>query len=250
METRADVSGTYQSPDLIQAPRDVSAHDRLIVDHLPLVRRLCRRFSYSGEPLEDLVQVGAIGLLKAIAKYDPDRGSSFAAFAIPAIVGEIKNYFRDHGWAVKVPRKLQQQKLAVTRAIESLTQALGRSPTIPEIAEATGLPEEAVYDTFEVERYGKPLSLDAEYNGNGNKDSSSLLDYLGIEDPQYEELINRIDLTNTLSSLTERERAIICLKFYAALPQTEIAARLGISQMHVSRLQRSALSKLRTNLAH
>jgi len=217
-----------------------------------LVHRLCRRFMGSGEPLEDLVQVGSIGLLKAVQKFDPSRGVRFTTYAVPVIVGEIKNYLRDHGWAVKVPRKLQRQKLAVHRAVESLGHELGRSPTIQEIADATGFTQEEVFDTFEVVNYGRPLSLDAEYDGsgggNGRRDVSSLLDYLGSEDPQFGKLSNRMDLINTFGCLNNREKTIIYLKFYGGLSQTEIAKRLGISQMHVSRLQRHALNKLRQDL--
>ena len=198
--------------------------------------------------MEDLVQVGSIGLLKAIEKYDPDRGSEFIAFAVPVIVGEIKNYFRDHGWAIKVPRKIQRQKLAVRRTVESLGQRLGRGPTIQEIAVSTGFSEEEVYETFEVVKCGKPLSLEAEYNTNGNGDVSSLLDYLGSPDPQLKEVTDRIDLINALGCLNKREKTIVHLKFYAGLSQTKIAERLGISQMHVSRLLHNALRKLKLNL--
>ena len=147
--------------------------DRLIAGHIPLVHRLCRRFRDCGEAQEDLVQVGCIGLLKASKKFDPDRGVSFITYAVPVIVGEIKNHLRDHGWAVKVPRKIQKQKMAVQRAVESLGHILGRSPTFSEIAEATGISEAEIFDTFEVGNYGRPLSLDAEYDGNGTKDSST-----------------------------------------------------------------------------
>ena len=188
------------------------------------------------------------GLLKAIDKYDPDRGSVFLAFAVPVIVGEIKNYFRDHGWTVKVPRKLQGQKVLVERTVERLNQVHGRSPTVQEIAQDTGFTEDEVYDTFEVGKHGKPLSLDAEYEENGSGDVSTVLDYLGTDDPQFDNLAERMDLMDTLGSLTERENNIIRLKFYSGLSQSEIAARLGISQMHVSRLQRNALGKLRVSL--
>jgi len=248
MGTNGHVPGANQLLDRWRETKDVAARDHLVADHLPLVRRLCQRFSHSGESLEDLFQVGAIGLLKAIDKYNPQRGDNFVAFAIPVIVGEIKNYFRDHGWAVKLPRKLQTRKLAVDRTVGSLTQGLGRAPTIPEIAEATGFSEEEVYETFEVGRYGKPLSLDAEYEGDGGEETSSILDCLGSVDPELEGLANKVDLKAALGCLNSREEAIIYLRFYADLPQTEIAKRLGISQMHVSRLQRNALSKLKLNL--
>ncbi len=224
---------------------DMASRERLVEDHLPLVRRLCRRFNHSGEPLEDLFQVGTIGLLKAIEKYNPSRGDNFVAFAVPKIVGEIKNYFRDHGWAVKVPRKLQRQKMVVGRTVESLTQQLGHMPTIPEIAQATGFSEEEVYDTFEVDKCGKPLSLEAEYNGDGTGESSSLMDYLTSEDAEFEKLTDRIALADAFRSLNKREKTIIDLKFYKGLTQANIAEHLRISQMHVSRLQRNALTKLK-----
>jgi len=158
---------------------DFVARDRLIADHLPLVRRLCRRFAYTAEPQEDLIQVGSLGLLKAAEKFDPDRGNNFTTFAVPVIVGEIKNYFRDHGWAVKVPRTLQRQRVMVEKATESLRQILGRGPTIPEIVEDTGLSQEEVYDTFEVGKYGNPLSLDSLSNGSDGEDGLNLLDIVG-----------------------------------------------------------------------
>ena len=188
---------------------------------------------------EDLIQVGTIGLLKAIKKFDPELGSSFISFAVPVIVGEIKNYFRDHGWAVKVPRKLQSQKMAVDRAVVGLTQNLGHTPTVPEIAEDTGFSIEEVAETFEVERFGKPLSLDAQYESDDSEDVSSILDYMGVPDA---------DLELALDGVDSREQAIIYLKFYSGLSQSAIAKRLGISQMHVSRLQRTALNKLKSSL--
>ena len=160
-------------------------------------------------------------------------------------MGEIKNYFRDHGWAVKVPRKLQRQKMVVSRAVESLTQELGRSPTITEIAQATGFSQEEVHDTLEIDKLGKPLPLEAEYDRDDTGESSSLLDYLASEDTDFEKLTDRISLADAFHTLNEREKTIIHLKFYLDLSQTEIAKRLDISQMHVSRLQRSALIKLR-----
>ena len=164
------------------------------------------------------------------------------------IVGEIKNYLRDHGWAVKVPRKLQKHKMAVKRAVESLTQELGRPPTVDEIGEATLLTQAEVFDTFEVAKYGNPLSLDAEYGVGGDRDGYSLMEFLGETDPHFDGLTDRMALTNTISCLDRREKAIIYMKFYVGLSQVEIGKRLHISQMHVSRLQRTALSKLKQDL--
>jgi len=222
--------------------------DFLVLKHTGLVRRLCGRYRNSGEPMEDLIQVGTVGLLKAATKFDPELGNSFAAYAIPVIVGEIKNYFRDHGWAVKVPRKLQRQKFAVGRVIESLTQELGRAPTVTEIARATEFSEDEVFHTFEVELYGKPVSLDAKYDLGESDGTSTVLDYVGKVDSDLESLPNRLDLTKALNCLDKREQSIIYLYYFKDLSQTEIAKRLSLSQMHVSRLQRGALGKLEREL--
>jgi RNA polymerase sigma-B factor len=223
-------------------------YESAFASHLPLVYRLCRRFGHTGESMEDLVQVGTIGLLKAVKKFDRSRGFHFMTYAVPVIVGEIKNHLRDHGWAVKVPRKVQKHKLAVHKAVESLSQTLGRPPNIHEIAAGAGLSDADVYATFEVVNYGKPLSLDAEYDGNGSKEASSLLDYVGSEDPEFERFGDRMDIANGVECLDKWERTIIYLKFYVGLSQTEIAKQLNISQMHVSRLQRGALRKLKEQL--
>jgi RNA polymerase sigma-B factor len=212
------------------------------------VYRLCKRYSHTGEPLEDLVQVGSLGLLKAIDKFDPQRGTPFLAFAIPVILGEIKNYFRDHGWAVKLPRKLQQHKRAVGHAVDSLTQSLGRSPSVPEICQATGLSPDQVYQTMELEALGKPLSLDAQYEQEDSEDSATILDFLGQQDPDLEALADRLDLQGALDRMDPTERAVLLWKFYSDLSQTNIAQHLGISQMQVSRLQRRALVKLKKKL--
>jgi len=248
MASNGNASGGKELLDLWLEARDPAVYDRLVVGHLPLVRRLCRRFDRSGEPLDDLMQVGTIGLLKAIKKFDPERGTNFISFAVPVIVGEIKNYFRDHGWAVKLPRKVQRQKMAVDRAVAALTQSLGRTPIVPEIAQATGFSPEEVYEAFEVERFGKPLSLDAQHNGDDGEDTSTILDYLGDVDPDLEGLVDKLDLKRALGGVDAREQAIIYLKFFSGLSQSAIAQRLGISQMHVSRLQRNALSKLKLTL--
>ena len=227
---------------------DNQDRDNLVNKHLGLVRRVCAKFRYSGEPFEDLVQVGSVGLLKAAAKYDPKLGSNFTAYAIPVIVGEVKNYFRDHGWAVKIPRKLQSQKLAVGRAVNTLNQDLGRSPTIPEIAEATGFTEDEVYQSFEVELYGKPVSLDSEYDSGESDGTSTVLDYVGDVDSELEALPDRLDLARAVGYLDQREQDIIYLYYYKELSQTEIARKLALSQMHVSRLQRGALGKLKQEI--
>ncbi len=228
---------------------DEQERNDLVTRNLGLVRRVCGRYRNSGEPLEDLVQVGSVGLIKAANKYDPELGNNFAAYAIPVIVGEIKNYFRDHGWAVKVPRKLQRQKLAVGRAVDSLYQDLGRSPTIEEIAQSTGFSEEEVYQTFEVELFGKPISLYFE-SGSGQSDETSIvLDYIGDLDPNLEGLPDRLDLSQAFGCLTEREKDIVYLYYYKDRSQSEIANNLALSQVHISRLKRTALGKLKEVLS-
>ena len=234
---------------MIPSGSDAQDRDNLVTSHLDLVRRVCGKFRYSGEPMDDLVQVGSVGLLKAAAKYDPELGSSFAAYATPVIVGEIKNYFRNHGWAVKIPRKLQSQKLAVGRAVDILNQSLGRSPTTQEIAKATEFSEDEVYGTFEVGALGKPVSLDTEHDSGESDDTFTVLDYLGRVDPELEALPDRLDLARALGYLDEREKAIIFMYYYKGVSQAKIAKKLALSQMHVSRLQRLALRKLEQKLS-
>jgi len=226
----------------------VSPQESLIVGYMALVRRLAAKFRYSGEPLEDLIQVGNLGLVKAAQKFDEDRGTPFAAFAVPVIVGEIKNYFRDHGWSVKLPRKLQTNKRAVDKAADSLTQNLGRSPTIPEIARFTGISVEEVNQTFELDGVGRPMSLDLEYQQGAGGDNTSLLDYLGSLDPAMENLADVLDLTTSIDCLSRQEKKTMYLRYRNGYSQSETAALMGVSQMQVSRLQRGALAKLRKAL--
>ena len=228
---------------------DLEIRVRVAVQRLPLVRRLCMRYRYSGVPIEDLIQVGSIGLLKAIDKFDATRGTRFVAFAVSVILGEVRNYFRDHDWAVRVPRKLQNDRRAVEKAIELLTNQNGRTPRVQEICEVTALTQDEVHDTFELGKLGRPLSVEAEYTNGSNEDSSSILDFLRDGGAEIESTVDRIDLARGVETLAERERTILGLKFQTGLSQTGIASRLGISQMHVSRLQRGALSKLRAEMS-
>ena len=221
----------------------------LVVENLALVRYLCRRFSRSAEPREDLFQVGVVGLLKAIEKFDLARGNGLAAFATPLIIGEILNYFRDHGRSIKVPRKLQQNHIAVQRAVERLTQDLGRWPTAEELAHTTELSEEEVYETFEVERNCRFLSLDESIDPEARGEALEPANILGKQDNELEYVVERMALRTAMTCLDPREDIIIRLKFFKSLTQKQIADRMGISQMHVSRLQRSGLAKLRRTLA-
>jgi len=211
-----------------QRNRDPQMRDRLILAHMNLVRYLARKFANRGEPLEDLTQVGMIGLINAIDRFDPSRGIRFATYATPTIVGEIRRHFRDRGWAVKVPRRLQELNLAANKAIEELTQRLDRAPTVAELAELYELP-----------------SLDSEMGGESDEVRSRLADYVGKVDEEIERFERRARLAEALRSLTARERKIIELRFFDNMSQTQVAKQLNISQMHVSRLQQRALAKLR-----
>ena len=220
-----------------------------MVAHLNLVRFLAVKFANRGEPLDDLVQVGTVGLLKAIDRFEIDRGVEFTTYATPTIVGEIKRYFRDKGWAVKVPRRLQELNLAVNRASDKLAIELGRSPTVGELATHLNATEEEILEAQELGQAYNLLSLDSEVSGETEKKSQTLADTVGVNDAGLELLEDRANLERAFTVLTGRERVIIYLRFYESVSQTEIAKRLNVSQMHVSRLQAKALEKLRAVLA-
>ncbi|MBV9438944.1 MAG: SigB/SigF/SigG family RNA polymerase sigma factor [Candidatus Eremiobacteraeota bacterium] len=222
--------------------------NELVVAHLNLVRYLAVKFANRGEALDDLIQVGTVGLLKAIDRFDLERGVEFTTYATPTIVGEIKRYFRDKGWAVKVPRRLQELNLSVNRAIEKLTVKLGHSPTVTELAQHLSASEEDILEAQELGQAYNLLSLDTELNGEGDKKSQTLADYVGQNDAGLELLEDRANLERAFQVLTGRERVILYLRFYESVSQTEIAKRLNVSQMHVSRLQQKALEKLKNFL--
>lgn len=235
----AELAGTHHE----------EVRNELVVAHLNLVRFLALKFSNRGEPLDDLIQVGTVGLLKAIDRFELDRGVEFTTYATPTIVGEIKRYFRDKGWAIKVPRRLQELNLAVNRASEKLTNEFGRSPTVRELAERLGASEEEILEAQELGQSYNMLSLDSEVSHEGEKNAQTLADTVGITDAELEMLEDRTNLERAFHVLTGRERVIIHLRFYEGISQTEIAKRLNVSQMHVSRLQAKALEKLRAVLA-
>ena len=237
-----------QQPDR-HDPEYESLRDELVVAHLNLVRFLAVKFANRGEPLDDLVQVGTVGLLKAIDRFELDRGVEFTTYATPTIVGEIKRYFRDKGWAVKVPRRLQELNLAVNRASDKLAIELGRSPTVGELATHLNATEEEILEAQELGQAYNLLSLDSEVSGETEKKSPTLADTVGVTDAGLELLEDRANLERAFTVLTGRERVIIYLRFYESVSQTEIAKRLNVSQMHVSRLQAKALEKLRAVLA-
>jgi RNA polymerase sigma-B factor len=227
---------------------DLRAREQLIEQYMSLVRSLARRYSYRGEQLEDLVQIGAIGLIKAIDRFDLERGVELTTYATPNIIGEIKRHFRDKGWAVRVPRGLQELNVQLSRLMEQLTVQLGRSPTIPELAKAAGVEEEEVLEALESGRAYTSLSLSVG-GGGGDDDDLDPLESLGTEEHQYEVSEDRAVLAPGFKALDERERRILQLRFFDGLTQSQIAQQVGISQMHVSRLIRRSLEKIREEIA-
>lgn len=228
--------------------KDAVAREELITRYLPLVKSLARRFASRGQPVEDLIQVGSIGLIKAIDRFDLDRGVELSTYATPTILGEIKRYFRDKGWAVKVPRALQDLNVRLNRVIEQLTVELRRSPTIAELATATGVSEEEVVEALESGRAYSSVSI---FAGGATDDDESLelLDCLGTEEEAYEIFERRRVLAPAMGRLDPRERLILHLRFFEGMTQTQVAARIGISQMHVSRLIRKSIENLRQFMA-
>lgn len=221
--------------------------EKLVEQFIGLVEFLARRFRNRGEPLEDLVQVGTIGLLKAIDRFDLDREVEFSTYATPTIVGELKRHFRDKGWAVRVPRRLQELHLELTKIVGHLGQELGRSPTVPEIAEAAGVSEEHVLEGLEIAQAYNTASLDAPIDTDDGG-ATSFVDQLGGDDEQLENLEYRASLAPEMEKLPERERRILYYRFFKGMTQSEIADLLGISQMHVSRLLNRTLVRLREAL--
>jgi RNA polymerase sigma-B factor len=234
---------------LIEAYRggDESARDQLVDRYMPLVRSLAARYAGRGEPQEDLVQVGSIGLLLSIERFDTERGVQFTTYAVPTIVGEIQRHFRDRAWALHVPRRMKELSVRLGRAIESLTAELGRAPTISELAQSTGAEEDEVVEALQTSEAYSTRSL-SQPLGHDGPDDDTMQDVLGVQDEGFAEVEDNALVEAGLGALDERERRIVELRFFDGLTQSEIAARIGISQMHVSRLLRRALHTMRGRL--
>ena len=228
-----------------QATR-TAARDELVHLHLPLVEHCARRFRNRGEPFEDLVQVGTIGLLKSIDRFDLERAVEFSTYATPTIIGEIKRYFRDKGWAIRVPRRLQELRMQIGAATAELTQSLGRSPTPRELAGAIGCSVEEIIEGIESSNAYSTLSLDA--TDDSEDAGGSMLDAIGVMDENLEHVEIRESLKPLLDALEPREKKILLLRFFKNRTQTQIAEEIGVSQMHVSRLLTRTLDQLRTSL--
>jgi len=227
-------------------PARAQIREQLVEMHLPLVEYLARRFRNRGEPLDDLVQVATIGLIKSVDRFDLERGVEFSTYATPTIVGEVKRHFRDKGWAIRVPRRLQELKLSLAKATSDLSQRLGRAPTVAELAQHLGMTEEEVLEGLESANAYSTISLDAP--DSGDDESPAVADSLGMTDEALEGVEYRESLKPMLEQLPAREKKILLLRFFGNMTQSQIAAELGISQMHVSRLLARTLAQLREGL--
>lgn len=219
--------------------------DEAVTMHLPMARSLAMRYQQRGEPLNDLVQVAALGLVKAVQGFDPDKGTEFLSYAVPTVTGEIKRHFRDRGWAIRPPRRLQELRLNLGRVTEQLTHELERSPRTSEVAARLGVQEDDVIEAMTSARDYRTTSLELPVDGDSG---TSLGDLLGADDAGLAEVEDAVTLAPLLAGLPARERRILILRFYRHWTQSQIAADIGVTQMQVSRLLSSSLARLRTQL--
>jgi len=245
-EQHAWLFGQFRDTTALEASR-LAARDGLVALHLPLVEHCARRFRNRGEPFEDLVQVGTIGLIKSIDRFDLGRGVEFSTYATPTIIGEIKRYFRDKGWAIRVPRRLQELRMQIGATAAELTQVLGRSPTPRELAEAIGCSVEEIVEGIESSNAYSTLSLDAT-DDSGEDGGVSMLEVIGLDDDELEQIEIRESIKPLIEALPSREKQILLLRFFKNKTQSEIASEIGVSQMHVSRLLSRTLAQLRRSL--
>ncbi|RSM67814.1 SigB/SigF/SigG family RNA polymerase sigma factor [Kibdelosporangium aridum] len=227
-------------------PRRIELRDELVTGHLPVAEHIARRFAHRGESSEDLVQVATVGLINAVDRFDPTRGTDFLSFAVPTVMGEIRRYFRDSSWSVRVPRRLKELHLSITAAGNELSQQLGRAPTPSEIATRLGLSKDEIYEGLEAGNAYHSVSLDDMLTQDS--ENTSLGEMLGEPDSALEGVENHESLLPLVRDLPERERTILLLRFFGNLTQTQIAEKIGISQMHVSRLLARTLQKLREGM--
>jgi RNA polymerase sigma-B factor len=230
---------------LRKAEGDAAAREELIERYMPLVQRLAARYRHGKEPMEDLIQAGSVGLVKAVDRFDPDRGLPLASFAVPTILGELKRHFRDHGWAVHMPRELQERILKVERVADELATGLARSPSIAEIAARLELSEEDVLEAMAAAGAATPLSLDAK-PPSPEEDGPTVAEKVGDVDPGYEVVEYGASIGEAVEELSERERLVMHLRFVEDQTQSQIAERIGVSQMHVSRIIRRTVDRLRS----
>lgn len=228
-------------------PDRLGLREQLINGYLPVAEHIARRFAGRGEPLDDLMQVATVGLINAVDRFEPDRGSDFFSFAVPTITGEVRRYFRDHGWSTRVPRRLKDMHIAIRSALAELSQQLGRAPRPSEIADRLGLPVAEVIEGLQAGEAYRSSSLD-EMLGSG-EGKATLGEFIGGLDSDLALIDDREALRPLLAQLPPRERTIIALRFFRQLTQTQIAEQVGISQMHVSRVLRQTLAYLHEQMA-
>jgi RNA polymerase sigma-B factor len=228
-------------------PARMQYRDSLVELHLPLVEHLARRFRNRGEPYDDLLQVGTIGLIKSVDRFDTERGVEFSTYATPTIVGEIKRHFRDKGWSIRVPRRLQELRLSLAAATADLTQELGRSPTVAELAGRLDVSDEEILEGIESANAYSTLSLDAP--DTRETDGPSMADAIGMDDEGLIGVEDRESLKPLVARLAPREKKILLLRFFRGMTQSQIAAEVGVSQMHVSRILARTLEQLRQGLS-
>lgn len=245
MAPRWDAMSTNELFRELRSSSNPELRDYLIERHEGLVRHVAREYLSSGEAYEDIVSVGHVGLIHAVDRFDPLRGTKFATFAVPTIKGEIRRYFRDRTWGVRVPRRVQELSLKARKVSEDLSQAHGRSPTYAELAQALGVQEEDVIEAIEVGRQYELLSIDAMTSDNSGEETVPESERAGSLDPDIEDIGEKDEMRRALRQLPDRERVILFLRYFQDMSQQEVGDRLGISQMHVSRLQHRALQKLR-----
>jgi RNA polymerase sigma-B factor len=248
LDERFDREATRELFRAYGKSHDPKLRDELVVAHLNLARYLAVRFANRGEQLDDLIQVATLGLIKSIDRFDAERGVEFTTYATPTIIGEIKRHFRDKGWAIRVPRRLQELNIAVNRELESAAIELGHAPTVKELAQRLSASDEEIIEAQELGQMYNVLSLDSELASPSSTGVATLVDYLGESDPELRLFENKLHLESAMTILDRRERVILYLRFYEGMPQAQVAKRLGVSQMHVSRLQQRALGKLRDRL--
>jgi RNA polymerase sigma-B factor len=251
--TRADPEYGHLSPLLERYaslgpddPEREALREELVRGFLPVAQHIARRFSNRGEPLDDLVQVATVGLINAIDRFSPERGSDFFSFAVPTISGEVRRHFRDLGWSMRVPRRLKDLHVSINGVVSELSQSLGRAPKPSEIAERLGVPVADVLEGLEASEAYRSSSLDEMLSSE--QGSATVGELIGEADAELDRVDFRQALRPVLSELAERERTIVMLRFFGNMTQTQIADRVGISQMHVSRLLAQTLDRLRTRL--
>jgi RNA polymerase sigma-B factor len=227
-------------------PRRETVRDQLVTGYLPVAQHIARRFAHRGEPLDDLIQVATVGLINAVDRFEPDRGSDFFSFAVPTISGEVRRHFRDQGWSMRVPRRLKDLHVSINSAIAELSQSLGRAPRPSELAESLGLSSNEVLEGLAAGQAYRGSSLDEILSGD--QSGTTLGDLLGEADAELERVDYQQSLQPLLAELPDRERTIVMLRFFGNLTQTQIADRVGVSQMHVSRLLAQTLVRLRERL--